>query len=399
MTITNEELVEKAVIATDALASAGKLNDAQSDKFLDYVFDETSLKNDARTVRFRNENMVIDKIGIGRRAAMAAAEATDPGRRRSVTHTKVTLTPKEIIVPVELTTNYMEINIEGDSVEDHIMRMFAAQFGNDVEELLINGNILGPATLEDEMFEGGSTTQYVKDTYLGLLDGYGKKANSANIVDASGSNIGLSIFAQAIRALPTKFRKNKKKLRFFMSPDLASLYAEKMSSRVGKSGEDAAGGNPLNPYGIPITEVALWDFLPPVTEHIVLTGTAATSLINAPVSNVVVVPITISDTPTTPYVEGSGNDYILDATNGTIARDATSTIGDGATVKVTYTANPQMILTHINNFIYAIGRDVTIEKDRDIFKRVNQYAITAKVDAQFEELSAIVKVRNLGTGI
>jgi hypothetical protein len=249
------------------------------------------------------------------------------------------------------------------------------------------------------MFEGGSTTQYVKDNYLQMLDGYQLKTNSANVVDNAGANIGLSSFGRAIRALPTKFRKNKKKLRFFMSPDLASLYAEKMSSRVGKSGEDAAGGNPLNPFGIPIVEVALWDFQPPVTEHITLTGTDTISLKNAPVSDVVVVPTTISDTPIDAYTEGSGNDYVLDATNGTITRDAAGTISAGQTVKVTYKANPQMILTHMNNFIFAIGRDITIEKDRDIFKRVNQYAMTAKVDANFEELSAIVKVRNIGLGI
>ena len=63
MGLTNEELVEKAVITTDALAAAGKLNPAQSEKFLDYVVDETVLKNNARIVRFRNETLEIDKIG------------------------------------------------------------------------------------------------------------------------------------------------------------------------------------------------------------------------------------------------------------------------------------------------------------------------------------------------
>ena len=33
----------------------------------------------------------------------------------------------------------------------------------------------------------------------------------------------------------------------------------------------------------------------------------------------------------------------------------------------------------------AIGRDVRIEKDRDIFARLDQWAITTKVDVTFEE--------------
>ena len=68
-------------------------------------------------------------------------------------------------------------------------------------------------------------------------------------------------------------------------------------------------------------------------------------------------------------------------------------------MKITYRSSPELILTHMNNFIVGIGRDIRIEKDRDIFKGVNQYAITAKVGVQFEELSAIVKVENIGIGV
>jgi hypothetical protein len=99
----------------------------------------------------------------------------------------------------------------------------------------------------------------------------------------------------------------------------------------------------------------------------------------------------------TPYIDAT--DYDMDLAAGTIARDAAGAIADGATVKVTYKAPPQIILTHQNNFIVGIGRDIRIEKDRDIYKGVNQYAITAKVDVQFEELTAIVKAKNLGTGV
>ena len=57
------------------------------------------------------------------------------------------------------------------------------------------------------------------------------------------------------------------------------------------------------------------------------------------------------------------------------------------------------MLTHKNNMIIGIGRDIRIEKDRDIYKGVNQYAITAKVAVEFEEVTAIAKGRNIGTGV
>jgi len=399
MAISNEELVEKAVVTADALASAGKLNPAQSDRFIDFVVDETVLKDNARVVRFRNETLEIDKIGIGKRAAVPKAEATDPGVRRGLSTSKITLQPSEIMVPFEIGDTFREINIEGDSVEDHIISMFAKQLANDLEELYITGDKLGPAALEADLIDGGSATGYVKDSYLALQDGWQKLANGANIVDAQGQNIGLGVFSKMIRQMPTKFRRNKGQLRWFLSPDLWQLYMEKLSTRATSLGDSAAGGGSHGPFGIQAVPVPLWEFEPPVVEHVQLTGTTAVALRNSNVKNVVVTPSTLAGTPTTPFVEGAGNDYVLDAAAGTIARDAAGAIGSGETVKVTYSSPPQIMLTHMNNFVVGIGRDIRIEKDRDIFKGVNQYAITSKVAVEYEELTAIVKARNIGTGV
>jgi hypothetical protein len=395
--ISNEELVQKAVITADTLSSSGKLNPAQSDRFIDYVIDETALKNNARVVRFRNESLDIDKIGIGTRLAMPKAEARDPGLRRGVSTSKITLTPSEIMVPFEIGDTFREVNIEGESVEDHIIQMMATQTANDVEELYISGNKLGPAVLEGNIVDGGSTTQYIKDSYLALQNGWQKLANSGHVVDAAGANIGLSIFSKALRNMPTKFRRNKANLRWFMSPDLAQIYFEKLATRATALGDAAAGGAAHGPFGIPIAEVPLWDFLPKVVEHVTLNGTTAVGLLNKPVQNVVVTASTLAGTPVTAYIEST--DYTLDATNGTIARIGGGAIGDGATVKVTYDANPQIMLTHMSNFIVGIGRDVRIEKAREIFKGVNQYAISAKVAVEIEEVDALVKVRNIGQGV
>ncbi len=395
--ISNEELVRKAVITADTLASSGKLNPAQSDRFIDYIIDETALKNNARVIRFRNESLDIDKIGIGTRLAMPKAEARDPGLRRGVSTSKITLTPSEIMVPFEIGDTFREINIEGESIEDHIIQMMATQTANDIEELYISGDTLGPAVLEGDIVDGGSSTQYIKDSYLALQNGWQKLANSGHIVDAEGANIGLSIFSKALRSMPTKYRRRKADLRWSMSPDLAQIYFEKLATRATSLGDAAAGGAAHGPFGIPIVEVPLWDFLPKVVEHIVLNGTTAVALLNKPVTNVVVTPITLSGTPITPYVVSV--DYTLDATNGTVARIGGGAIGDGDTVKVTYQSNPQLMLTHMSNFVVGIGRDIRIEKDRDIYKGVNQYAISAKVSVQIEEVDALVKVRNVGQGV
>lgn len=395
--ISNEELVQKAVITADALASAGKLNPAQSDRFIDFIIDETVLRNNARVVRFRNESLEIDKIGIGKRMAMPKAEAADPGHRRGVSTSKVTLKPSEVMVPFEIGDTFREINIEGDNVEEHIIQMMATQTANDLEELYMTGDKLGLAQLESDLIDGGSSTGYVKDTYLALQDGWQKLADGGHVVDAGGSNIGLSLFSQAIRAMPTKFRRNKAALRWFLSPDLWQIYLEKLSTRATMLGDEAAGGASHGPFGIPAIPVPLWDFLPPVVEHITLASTVAVALKNGPVQNVVVHLPDLAGAPTAALIEGT--DYTLDAAAGTITWKSGGALGATDVVKVSYKANPQLILTHQNNMVIGIGRDVRIERDRDIFKGVNQYAITTKVAVEYEELDAIVKVRNIGQGV
>lgn len=398
MTIANEELVRKATIVADNLATGGKLNDAQSDRFIDFVIDETVLKDNARIVRFRNENLDIDKIGVGKRVAMPKSEGVDPQVRRGITTSKITISPKELIVPFEIGDNFRELNIEGDNVEETIVRLMATQLANDLEDLYLNGNKLGPAVPQSDILEGGSA-DLIKDSYLGLCDGWSMLGDSANIVDALGQNIGLSVFSKAIRAMPTKFRRNRGALRWFISPDLWQLYLEKLSTRGTSLGDSAAqgGGSMPGPFGISAVPVPLWEFEPLTVEHVQLNGTTAVALKNGPVTDVVVTADELGATPTEPYILTT--DYVLDAAAGTIARNGAGAIASGDIVKVTYRSNPQILLTHQNNFIVGIGRDVRIEKDRDIYKGVNQYAITSKVDVQFEELSAIVKVRNIGKGV
>jgi len=398
MTIANEDLVRKATIVADNLATGGKLNDAQSDRFIDFVIDETVLKDNARIVRFRNENLDIDKIGVGKRVAMPKAEGVDPQVRRGITTSKITITPHELIVPFEVGDNFRELNIEGDNVEETIIRLMATQLANDLEDLYINGNKLGPAVPQSDLIEGGSADE-VKDSYLALSNGWSTLADGSNVVDALGQNIGLSIFSKAIRAMPTKFRRNRTALRWFMSPDLWQLYMEKLSTRATALGDSAAGGGggTPGPFGITAVPVPLWEFEPLTVEHVTLTGTTPVALKNGPVTDVVVHPDELDKVPTVPYIEVT--DYVLDANAGTIARAGAGAIASGDVVKVTYRSSPQILLTHQNNFIVGVGRDIRIEKDRDIYKGVNQYAITSKVDVQYEELSAIVKVRNIGKGV
>lgn len=403
--MTNQELldlIQKAVITTQALATNGKLNPAQSKQFIDYVVEETQLTQLARVVRFTNESLEIDKITVGNRVTVPAAEATDPGVRRGVSTSKITLTPAEQMTPFEIGDTFKEINIEGEDVEDHIVRMMAKATGNDLEELYINGATEGAAALESDLKANGSSTQYIKDTFLAQFNGWSKLADSGHVVDAGGASIGVSIFGAMFRALPTKFKRNKNDLRWYGSPDLLQLYEEKLATRATARGDAAVEGAwAVKPNGILYVPVPLWDFEPTVVEHLAFTGDGTTvTLANANATNVVVHLSSLSDTPTSAYVEDT--DYTFDSATGVITHipsGSGGSIGNTATIKVTYSAPPQLLLTHKNNLILGIGRDVRIERDRDIYRRANQFAITTKVACQLEETDIMVKCKNIGRSL
>ncbi|MFA5122977.1 hypothetical protein [Zavarzinia sp.] len=400
MAMTNAELIAKAQITTEALAVAGRLNPEQADKFLDYVVDQSVLKNLGRVIRVK-DRWEADKIGVGRRNAVPASEAKDPKLRRGVTTAKIELQPRKIMVPFEISDDFRDINVEGDNVEEHVIQMMGKAVANDLEELCVNGDSLGPATLESDLFDEGDDTRYVKDTYLALMDGLLKKARAANVYDAAGANIGASVFSGMIRKMPTKFRRNRGMLRWLASPDLWQLWLERVSTRSTSAGDAALNGLAVSPFGIPPIEVPLMPHTPPVTQHLTLVNAAdVKTLLFAPIESgsEVVTLSTLGNTPTTKLIKDT--DYEINYATGAFNKKGGGAISDGATVKITYVANPQLILTHPQNIIIGIGaRDIQIEKDRDIFRQMNQYAITVKVAIELEELTACVLGKNIGTGV
>jgi|GEM_PF-443143 len=399
--MTNQELIQKAVITTADLAAAGKLNPVQADRFIDFVIDVTELAGSVRVVRFRNEDMNIDKIGVGQRVTVPKAEAVDPGRRYGVATSKVTLTPKEVMTPFEISDNFAEHSIEGEMVEDTVVRLMATQMANDVEELMINGDALGHAKLESDLVDGGSSSQVIKDSFLALFDGWLRLADSGNSYDAAGANLSTAVFSGMIKAMPVKFRRTRRDLRFLLALDLEQNWREKVASRATAQGDRSlVSADTVPVFGVPLVPVPLLEAEPIVVEHIALPAAgSAASLRYAPISATGAVYVTLqtlANNPVTPYVETT--DYVLDRTAGTIEAAGGGALAAGANIKVTYYSKAQVLLANYSNLVLAIGRDIRIESDRDIYKSVNQFAITTKVDVEIEEVTAVVKGINIGIG-
>lgn len=391
---TQSENVQKAITAAEALATAGKLQPVQANAFIDRVYDLTSIKG-VRTERFRNERMEIDKIGVGKRVAMAFTEAQDPQKRRGVSHSKIEILPAHFTVPIEISEKYISHNIEGEGAVAHILEMFANKLANDKEELWMNGNKLGPAAIAGDLFPGMSTTGYIKDEFLALQDGWSQLAEAGHIVDAAGANISPTIFGQATRALPVKYRRRKNMMRFLMPDDLESLYNEKISARNDNAGVAALAGGAAGSFGLKRQPVALWEMGPLVVENATMTATDAQQLANTNITDVVVTKSDLAGVPSAAYALTS--DYTLDLALGQITRNGAGAIADGEVVKVTYRAKPQMLFTELSNLIIGVNLDIDIKRGMDPYKNTEAYVMHIRAGVQIEEPDAIVKVKNLGT--
>ena len=237
--------------------NGGLLNPEQSARFLDYMFDATVIGKVARTVRMKSDTAEIDRMSVGEKLMKLATEADNTGANAAVTFSKISLTTKKLRMDWELSTESLEDNIEGADLEDHIARLMATQAGNDIEDVILNGD-----------------TSLTGDALYKSFDGVVKKAKaSGRVVDAAGAAVSREVFNKALKAMPRKYKQRRGDLRFLAGSNLIQdfLYAnsigtnqtipQDIASSVIRGGVAPLGGPAgyVAPFafGIPIVEVPL----------------------------------------------------------------------------------------------------------------------------------------------
>ncbi len=254
-----ENLKKADFILSDLSSNGGLLAVEQASTFIQNLIDQPTLLRQMRSVTMNSPSMEINKIGFGKRILRAATEATaladaavdgtsfDPStsgeyRARAKPQTsKVTLNTKEVIAEVRLSYQVLEDNIERGNLENVILALIAERAALDLEELVINGD----------------TSLNTADPYLDLMDGVLKLA-TAHVVDADGATLSPTIFNTVLKALPTKYRRNRNAMRFFSTPDAEQDYRLALSTRgTGLGDAILTGQQPVPVFGVPLMGVAL----------------------------------------------------------------------------------------------------------------------------------------------
>jgi len=234
--------------------NGGLLNAEQSARFLDYMFDATVIGKVARTVRMRSDTSEIDRMSVGEKLLALATEGDATGANSPVTFSKISLTTKKLRLNWEISSESLEDNIEGPDLEDHIARLIATQAGNDVEDVVLNGD-----------------TTLTTDNLYKSFDGVVKKSKaSGNVVAGAGAEISRELFNKALKAMPRKYKQRRADLRFLAGSNLIQDFLFKNSITAGTANPEDIASSVIRgqqiPLGGPAGYVAPFAFGIPIVE-------------------------------------------------------------------------------------------------------------------------------------
>jgi hypothetical protein len=224
----NRKLIKDA-ITTDNLLGAGKgghLNPEQAKKFISYMTDETAFLKDIRLEQMSAPEKNLDFLLIGSRLIRKAAEGMPPDELAGINTRRKELRSTKVRLAADLTTEFGEDNIEGTSAKDKIARELAVQFGNDLADLALNGDIADTGA---------------ESAFLTIGDGFIKQAKGStetHKVDIAGmTDYKGEIFPAMLSDMPNKFKRDKANLRFYCSTNVADAYIDQLALRNTQLGD------------------------------------------------------------------------------------------------------------------------------------------------------------------
>lgn len=245
---SNRTIIAKAAADTSALGTGGKMNAEQANKFMTFMQDYSPFLNKVNFIRMTKTTRDLDSLDVNKRALRRQAENTENAPTGTVSHMRRTLNAVGVIMPYDVTFQYMKENIEGENVNTTLAQMFAKQFANDTVEL---------AFLGDESSD---------DNFININNGWLKIAkddSATHKFDTEGSSDYLNtVFPGLLDSMPDKYfnlytEEDKSKIKIFCSPAVNRKYKRQLQARNSALGDALiTGGQNVNYDGFEIVPVA-----------------------------------------------------------------------------------------------------------------------------------------------
>lgn len=219
------------------------LTDAERQFLVDTIVDESSLLKEIRRYNMNRSRVEIPRMTLGNKVLRASAAGGHPeataGTLQSPDYETIILTSSKLTLPWTITEEFLEDNPEKGAAEQKIARIMAVQAANDLEDLAINGD---ESNVGDPLYRAN-------DGFITLANSLGSP-----IVNEGGAEFTTATFERVLRALPTKYRRNLRELRFFVGPNTWLDYVQSIAARQGAMADQYLSGLVGDPTygGIPL---------------------------------------------------------------------------------------------------------------------------------------------------
>jgi hypothetical protein len=217
----NEVLTIAKAISTSTLASGGGLlgpEDAVA--FITSLVDQSKILTMVQSQKVVKSPKNIDILHTASRQLRKHQEGIDPGFRAKIQTGRNQISTVKCMLPVEITEDTFEENIEKDGFETTVMNLFTLLYGNDLADLAINGDANSA------------------DAFLSINDGWIALAKSrCNNVDNDSSVDYIDNFTAMIKDMPNRFKADKTKLFFLVSSNDEIGYRAQIAARQTSMGD------------------------------------------------------------------------------------------------------------------------------------------------------------------
>lgn len=256
--IVNDQ--EKAVfksMRTDMSTGKALLNVEQLGYFLREATLDNTILRDADFKLMKSFKKLLNRTGINGRVltnGYASSGETDPDiEAADVTFGANELDAKKLKAMCEIEDDEKEDNMTQAQFEQTLLSMMGERIGEDLEYWALFGD---------------TDVSRSDDALLNTTDGWIKKAanniSSTSIAPSNGvfdvEDGPEAMFDAMIKALPPRFRKNRRQLKFYVPFEVEDAYRNVLIARGTGLGDSAQiGFNPLSFKGIPIEHCSTLD--------------------------------------------------------------------------------------------------------------------------------------------
>ncbi|KKN21064.1 hypothetical protein LCGC14_0929240 [marine sediment metagenome] len=390
----NKDLLTKAAITSDTNSFTGGvgLSKEEADRFIDYIIDESRLKDRVDIIRTDKKDKDIDELKLDDEdVILPGVAAVDPGDSVGVNTVRRQLNMKEGVAIARISDDALEDGIEGDAFADHVMKVVSKAVANQLVKTLLLGRI------DDE-----APTKFIQswDGWLEIAKDSGQVIDASTFADRFVDRDKLSAI---LKTMPNKYMEANQDPSFMMARHIGQDWRDTFADRETNQGDAAVTGANLPSYGgVPATVFNQF----PVIDPFLVSGGQSTTVDGDQVAG------------TTNFVVAASAGWIVgdvftinrggskeeshtvtavpDGTHLTIASPGvTFAIEDGFTVEEVTLDGSRTLLAEFKNLIWGIQRDIRIETDRLPRLRSTDWVISFKMDAQVRNPDALVLMENL----